>query len=196
MSNMKSLVANYQISGNLRRTAKKGLISLLNKKELEKLAIKYYGETNEKGNLIRYYCPYSGEPITDVNKIVLEHIIPVTSNGGTVLFNCIPTSEEVNKSNEKGALHLLSWWTKKDYYSPEKLDKLLSYIFEAYDIVFKNNTIEQVKNSYDDIDLDEEENNKEADENTTSSNERQKLKEQAKITGIISYLGFINDCIN
>ena len=53
MSNMKSLVSKDQISGNLRRTAKKGLISLLNKKELEKLAIKYYGETNEKGNLIR-----------------------------------------------------------------------------------------------------------------------------------------------
>ena len=195
MANIKSLMSKSQITGNLRRTAKKGLISLLNKKELEKLALKYYGITDGNGNYIGYQCPYSGDEIKDIKKLVIEHIIPISSNGGTVLFNCIPTSEEVNKASEKGALHLLYWWTKKDYYSPEKLDKLLSYIFDAYDIVFKNNTIEEVKNSYDDIDIDEKEISKEADETTTSSIESQKLKEQAKMTGVISYLGFINDCI-
>ena len=38
-------------------------------------------------------CPYSGKVFTDYRKIVLKHIILVDSKGGTVLFNCIPTSE-------------------------------------------------------------------------------------------------------
>lgn len=195
MGQMKFNVSKYQMKNNLRRTAKLGLISLLNKNELEQLALKYYGEFDKNGDLIGYQCPYSGDIIKNNKKIVLEHIIPVSSGGGTVLFNCIPTSEKVNMISEKGANHLLTWWKSKKYYTPEKLDRLLSYIFEAYDIVFKNYTIEEIENSYEDIDFDEE-NKYDADNKTTSKEVSQILKRQAEKTGIISYLGFINDCIN
>lgn len=152
---MKTLISRNQIESNLRRTASYGYISLLNQKQLEELALKHYG-VYENNKLVGYTCPYSGELVTNFNDIVLEHIIPVSSTGGTVLFNCIPTSSKVNGSNEKGSKHLLSWWTKKDYFSAEKLDNLLTYIYEAYDTVFKEHTIEEVENSYIDVDVYEE----------------------------------------
>ena len=135
-----NLVTTSTILCNLRRTATKGLISLLNQKQLEELAIKYYG-VYENGKLKGYICPYSGELITNTKDIVLEHIIPVSSTGGTVLFNCIPTSTKVNGSDEKGALHLLEWWKDKSYYSGDKLNRLMAYMFEAYDKVFSEYTI-------------------------------------------------------
>ena len=96
---MSHLVSFNQISGNLRRTAESGLISLLNHQQLEDLAFKYFGIKDEYGNIIGYQCPYSGKIYTDYKDIVLEHIVPVASKGGTVLFNCIPTSKEVNGSD-------------------------------------------------------------------------------------------------
>ena len=91
---MSHLVSYYsQIEPNLRRTASKGLISLLNHYQLEDLAFKYFGIKDEYGNITGYQCPYSGKTYTDYKDIILEHIVPVVSNGGTVLFNCIPETE-------------------------------------------------------------------------------------------------------
>ena len=190
----KSLISINQIENNLRRTIAKNCCSLLNKEQLEKLALKYYG-IYENGKLVGYTCPYSGELLTDFKDIVLEHIIPVSSGGGTILFNCIPTSSKVNAYNEKGAQHLLTWWTQKNYYSPKKLQKLLHYIFDAYYIVFKKNEINETnninKNMYYEIEY-----LNQADLSYTSKQQVQLLKMQEERTGFISYLGFINDCIN
>lgn len=191
---MKSFVSKNQIESNLRRTASEGLISLLFYNQLNELSLKYYGVYQE-GELIGYECPYSGEILTDPNNVVLEHIIPVSSNGGTVLFNCVPTSSKVNGPDEKGAQHLLSWWTEKDYYSPEKLSKLLSYIFEAYDKVFQEQSIENMEYLYNSVDLNENNLLKSLDLTSTSNERVTKLKEQAEKTGLITYLSFINDCI-
>ena len=191
---MEYVIAKKQIDSNLRRTASEGLISLLSHKQLNDLALKYYGVYRE-GMLVGYECPYSGKILTDLNDIVLEHIIPVSSNGGTVLFNCIPTSKHVNGVDEKGARHLISWWKQKKYYSSDKLDKLLSYVFDAYDTVFKEYTIEEVEKSYNDVESKNKENSSYADLNTTSKEQAKELKKQAEYTGIISYLGFINDCM-
>ena len=193
------LLTRTQIKGNLRRTAEKGLISLLNQYQLEQLALKYFG-VYENEQLIGYQCPYSGELITNFNDIVLEHIVPVASKGGTVLFNCIPTSKEVNAANQKGAKHLIDWWTNPDngYWdkeAPLRLEKIVNYMLEAYELVFKEYTIEEVENSYLEIEPDEtileEEDNLALDEKTESN-----LSKQAKNNGIHSYLGFILDCIN
>ena len=96
-----SLISDNQINGNLRRTASKGLISLLDKERLHNLAWKYFKARDSFGNTIGYICPYSGKIIHNPNDIVFEHIIPLYSNGGTVLFNCISTSREINKASEK-----------------------------------------------------------------------------------------------
>ena len=196
---MSHLVSYYsQIEPNLRRTADKGLISLLNQRQLEDLAFKYFGIKDEYGNIIGYQCPYSGKIYTDYEDIVLEHIVPVVSKGGTVLFNCIPTSKEVNGAAQKGAKHLITWWIKSKYWNQEaplRLEKIVNYMLDAYDQVFKEYTIEEVESSYLDIEIDEsaleEEDNLEYSETNES-----KLLKQAKNNGIHSYLGFILNCIN
>ena len=63
-----------QIETNLRRTAKKGLISLLNQQQLENLAIKYFGIKDEYGNIIGYKCPYSGKEYYNYEDIILYPI--------------------------------------------------------------------------------------------------------------------------
>ena len=191
------LITSSQIEANLRRTAEKGYISLLDHYGLEKLAIKYFG-IYEEDELIGYQCPYSGELITDYRNLVLEHIIPVSSKGGTVLFNCIPTSVEVNKVSEKGAKHLIDWWTNSKYWNetaPQRLEKLVNYILEGYNNVFEEYTIEEVENSYLEIDIDYEM-EEEADLNYTSRNESKLLEKQSQENKIHSYLGFLLDCIN
>ena len=91
--------------------------------------------------------------------IVLEHIVPVASKGGTVLFNCIPTSKEVNGTDQKGAKHLIDWWTNSNYWNqdaPLRLEKIVNYMLDGYEQVFKEYTVEEVESSYLDIELFEE----------------------------------------
>ena len=141
------LINEFQIISNLRRTAEKGLISLLNPYQLEELALKYFG-IYEGDELVGYMCPYSGEVYNDFNEIVLEHIIPVSGHGGTTIFNCIPTSEEVNKKNEKGIKHLIDWWPNSKYWdkdAPKRLEKIVNYILEGYDIYINEEIYDLVK---------------------------------------------------
>ena len=63
------LINSSQIEFNLRRTARKGYISILNQEQLEFLALKYFGIKGEDGNIIGYQCPYSGEIYTDYRNI-------------------------------------------------------------------------------------------------------------------------------
>lgn len=51
------LLSYTQIDGNLRRTAQKGYISLLDHYQLEALALKYFGVKDEDGEIIGYTCP-------------------------------------------------------------------------------------------------------------------------------------------
>ena len=187
-----------QIEGSIRRTATKGYISLLNKKELEYLAIKYFGKIDNDGNF-EYTCPYTGKIIRDKKELVLDHIIPVYLNGGTVLFNCIPISYEVNSSNEKGAKHLLSWWTKSKYWdenAPKRLETLLKYILEGYKITFEKTNIEDLIYSYKNFKFKKTYNdNDNKNLFTTQEEEQEILKSQAKHYGLITYYQFLNDII-
>ena len=194
-----SLISDSQIYFNLKRTAAKGLISLLDKNKLHNLAWKYFKVKDEFGNTIGYMCPYSGKIIHNPNDIVLEHIIPVYSNGGTVLFNCIPTSSEVNKASEKGAKHLISWWKDSNYWdttAPKRLESIVNYMLDAYDIVFKEYTLDEVEESYLNIEGINNDIGSNSDLSVDERKESKELKEQAKSNGITSYLGFILDCIN
>ena len=184
-----SLVSYLTIMGNLRRTASKGLISLLNQRQLEELAYKYFSD--EDGN---YTCPYTGKVISG-KEIVLEHIIPVYSNGGTVLFNCVPTSKEINGSNEKGAKHLIDWWTNSKYWNPNRLKNLVDYMLEGYELVFREYTVEEVESSYLDVELDEKEVLEDDSTIRETIEEEKELLKQARNSKIDSYLGFMLDCV-
>lgn len=175
-----------QVYGNLRRTATKGLISILNINIINELARKHFAKIENGQEVLS--CPYSGVSIYDEKDAVLEHIISVSSGGGTVLFNCVPTHVFVNNHNEKGTKHLLDWWINSGYFSYDRLEKLLDYIFEAYDITFSMYTPEEVVLSYESViskftDMQIE---NESDGSLTSDYS----------ASLIDYYQFLKDCIS
>ena len=188
------LVSIDSVRNNLRRSARNNLLSSLSIKQFNNLALKYFG-IYENGKLVGYQCPYSGEKITDAKRIELEHIIPISAGGGTTLFNCIPVSKEVNKRSEKGTKHLVSWWLKSKYWddkAPERLERLIQYMLEAYDITFNNQNQEyDFTDSIDDSSYDVDLENEEADLSTTQEEEQ-----QVKSITLITYYTFIKDLIN
>ncbi len=186
-----ALLTKSQIERNLRRTASKGQISLLTLKELNAMAKKHFGII-EDGKLVGYYCPYSGLEIRSKDDLVIEHIIPVSSGGGTVLFNCIPSHKIVNGKDQKGANHLLSWWESSEYFDINRLENLVNYMLEAYDKVFEKHEINEVLTSFQSY---EGTNLLEADLTTTSEEIHEKLNEQSQKTGFIKYRQFLADCI-
>ena len=150
---VENLISYNQVDGNLRRTADRGLVSELYRRQMNALALKYFGVdsnenyTDNKEEIVAYRCPYSGEIISDLTTAHLEHILPVSSNGGTVLFNCIPILDKVNlsKLNEP---NLLVWWQEQNYFNYDRLEKLVQYMLEAYTLAFKEPSEEEL---YDDI---------------------------------------------
>ncbi len=187
------LLSDDQYYGNKKRTIKKGLITFLDANQLESLALNYYGIQDDEGNIIGYECPYSGEIIDGVKKLVLEHIIPVNSGGGTTLFNCIPTSELVNKRSEKGTKNLLDWWVSSKYFSVDRLIKLVNYILDGYEITFenkKNDYIDESKILLDIKGLEDNEDNIKEYQDTILNTKRVKNEKH-----IATYYGFLIDCV-
>ena len=194
LKNNAELISDTQIYENLRRTSKKGLISLINKNQLIDLALKYFGVYDDNHTLMGYTCPYSGRLITDFSELELEHIIPISSNGGTALFNCIPASKEVNGFREKSNKNLIEWWANSKYWdsdAPKRLEKLVNYILDGYKIVFKEYTAEEVETSYLSMNIN---GNilKDDDDLTIGKLKKKKIDKERKIQ---SYLGFLNQCI-
>ncbi len=191
------LVSDYAIATELRRAASAELLSNLTSSKLHELALKYFG-IYENGELVGYQCPYSGKKITNPKKIVLEHIIPISRGGGTVLFNCIPTSVEVNKSNEKGTKHLISWWKHPDckYWNknaPARLEKIINYLLEGYEITINEENLENsFIESYSEDNYGNNIDNSDADLSTTQEDEQKKNKNKS----IITYYVLMNDLIN
>ena len=189
------LVSEYSIISNLRRTSSKGLFSCLSQHQLNNLALKYFG-IYDNNKLIGYECPYSGKRMTNTEDIVLEHIIPISSGGGTALFNCIPTSVEVNKVSEKGAKHLISWWLNSKYWNSSayvRLEKIIEYMLEAYEITFING---DELSDYDDFDYDEDENNNDLENQEGDLSTTQEEEQNVNIASLITYYNFIIELID
>ena len=135
---LNNLVSDMQIKHNLIRTMKIGSISIISKMELITLALKYYGVdgqgnfTSQPEKVVGYMCPYSGK-IVGINDIELDHIIPIKYNGGTVIFNCIPVYKKANRDKWDNP-DLLNWWKRKSYFDEDKLERLVCYMLDAYDI--------------------------------------------------------------
>ena len=148
---LENLISYNQVDGNLRRTADRGLVSELYRRQMNALALKYFGVdkngnyTENKEEIVSYRCPYSGELIKDLSTAHLEHILPVSSNGGTVLFNCIPILDKVNLSKGDEP-NLLTWWQGKgkEYFSYDRLERLIQFMLEAYTLAFKEPTEEEL----------------------------------------------------
>ena len=191
---LNKLVTYSQVDDNLRKTIDKGLISSLNRLQVTKLALKYFG-VDENGNytsdidrIVNYKCPYSGK--IGYDNLNLDHIIPKNSKGGTVLFNCIPVNDRVNIS--KHSNNLLTWWSSKTYFDYERLDRLVQYILEAYEIYDKE-IIEEDDYIY------EEENVLENQLDLTKSITNEEIEENkidTRIDESVTYYQFITNLIN
>lgn len=165
---------------NKKRTAKLGLLSILDRDEFNNLVDKYYRD--ESGNL---HCAYTWE-ILNQDNLELEHIIPVSLGGGTVIFNCVPSSSKVNGRSEKYNNYLFDWWKN---YPDELLEKLINFIFDGYDIFMSNGfQVAKTITTDEEIMLLEEQNNDEAEE----------LYEEDQIVykNPYIYYTFLKDCVD
>lgn len=165
---------------NKKRTAKLGLLSILDRDEFNNLVDKYYRD--ESGNL---HCAYTWE-ILNQDNLELEHIIPVSLGGGTVIFNCVPSSSKVNGRSEKYNNYLFDWWKN---YPDELLEKLINFIFDGYDIFMSNGfRVAKTITTDEEIMLLEEQNNDETEE----------LYEEDQIVykNPYIYYTFLKDCVD
>jgi len=80
-------------------------------------------------------CVYSGEKIDSKEKISIEHVIPITSGGHSMAFNCVPVIRKYNTI--KSGYHLLDWWRtytkngRESLYNPYRLLKLINYMLKS-----------------------------------------------------------------
>ncbi len=195
---VENLISYSQVDGNLRRTADRGLVSELYRKQMNALALKYYGVdsngnyTKNKEDIVAYRCPYSGEIISDLSTAHLEHILPVSSNGGTILFNCIPILDKVNLSKSDEA-NLLVWWQEQNYFNYDRLERLIQYMLEAYTLSFKEPIEEEL---YDYDNLLNSDDYIENDDLSIDLKDKTSNKTNTNIQQNITYYQLINDLIN
>ena len=195
---VENLISYNQVDGNLRRTADRGLISELYRKQMNALALKYFGVdsngnyTENKEDIVAYRCPYSGEIISDLSTAHLEHILPVSSNGGTVLFNCIPILDKVNLSKSDEA-NLLVWWQEQNYFNYDRLEKLIQYMLEAYTLAFQEPNEEELYDYDNSLNSDDYIEN---DDLSIDLKDKTSNKTNTNIKQNITYYQLINDLIN
>ena len=195
---VENLISYSQVDGNLRRTADRGLVSELYRRQMNALALKYFGVdsngnyTENKEDIVAYRCPYSGEIISDLSTAHLEHILPVSSNGGTVLFNCIPILDKVNLSKSDEA-NLLVWWQEQNYFNYDRLERLIQYMLEAYTLAFKEPTEEELYDYDNSLNSDDYIEN---DDLSIDLKDKTSNQTNINIQQTITYYQLINDLIN
>ena len=213
------LLSDSQINGNLRRSMDAGNLALISQRKLTALSLLYFGIKDENGKYAKYVCPYTGKEynLEDVRKelnkpyntrnidktLELEHIMPHSAGGGTVLFNCIPASKEANSVAEKGNLHLLDWLSNPEssgykYYEnggAERLNKLVNYMLSAYEISFEEYEESELEFNYDNTGEIEEgiDNEEDIEINDRKVDDNKKKIRETSIDGDIP---FLNQLIN
>lgn len=84
-------------------------------------------------------CAYSGKKFDNGAQISIEHIIPITSGGHSMAFNCVPVIQKYNTL--KSSYHLLDWWQTytangaKILYTPYRLLKLINYMVKNLECI-------------------------------------------------------------
>jgi 5-methylcytosine-specific restriction endonuclease McrA len=70
-------------------------------------------------------CAYCGVKQTRKIKLTRDHVIPVTKVGPTRRNNIVPACSRCNSS--KSNTELTEWYSKRKFYSPERLELVLSW---------------------------------------------------------------------
>ena len=69
-----------------------------------------------------YSCAYCGKQVG----LTVDHVVPLASGGSNSIENIVPACLSCNCS--KGAREMLSWCTKRSFFSPERLSKIRYYM--------------------------------------------------------------------
>lgn len=70
-------------------------------------------------------CAYTGEILSPSN-VNVEHIIPLSKNGTSFIWNICPSIDYANFS--KGNKDIEEWYKEQTYFSEEKLEKIYTWI--------------------------------------------------------------------
>ena len=76
-----------------------------------------------------FKCAYSGESLTQDNRS-LDHIVSLNKNGDNEIWNLVPM--KVNYNSSKQDREMLSWYKEQEYYSEERLDKIIEWYVYAF----------------------------------------------------------------
>ena len=213
------LISNRQIERNLRRSLDSENIALLEKRKLIALSLLYFGKKDDTGKYVTYTCPYTGKEYNiseierelekkqsekdDNKRLELEHIMPHSGGGGTVLFNCLLSSVEANGIGEKWNFHLLDWFNQsgKKYYTPDRLNRIVCYMLSAYSVAYKEYKENELEFDYEFVDG--EQGYTDNDDINTIPKKQIKQKEDksldiqnVKETDIFEYKKFLDSLVN
>lgn len=114
----------------------KDLLLLKNKQNLQKRNLVEGTITQEQFNeciiFFNNVCAYSGEQFENdpVNDLTMDHIIPLHCGGTNYIWNIVLTKRTYNSS--KGIKDMSEWYKTKEFYSEERLQKILEWQEYAY----------------------------------------------------------------
>ena len=75
-------------------------------------------------------CAYSGVLVNTKNNRSIDHITPLAKGGEHEIWNCVPMDKSLNISKQDK--DIMEWYTAQDFYSKERLDKILAWQEYAY----------------------------------------------------------------
>lgn len=84
----------------------------------------------EMMNYFDWKCAYSGILVNTKNNRSIDHIVPLVKGGEHEVWNLVPMDRSLNTS--KKDKDMMEWYTAQEFYSKEKLDKILAWQQYAY----------------------------------------------------------------
>ena len=117
LKNKESIIARNQV----RRARMNSVIGEFSDEQIQE-CVDFFGNV----------CAYSGDSFTRErsNWLSMDHIIPITKNGTNYIWNIVPTTFGHNSS--KGTKDMLEWYQKQEFYSEERLQRILEWQEYAY----------------------------------------------------------------
>ena len=77
-----------------------------------------------------FKCAYSGILVNTKKNRSIDHIVPLVKGGEHEVWNCVPMDRSLNSSKQDKDLE--EWYPQQEFYSKERLDKIVAWQQYAY----------------------------------------------------------------
>ena len=117
--------------------SERGQLSMFNYNNKRRLSLENQGsganvdQWLEMMNFFEWKCAYSGEVI-DKNTRSVDHIVPLSYEGHHEIWNLVPMLFDYNRS-KNARPNVMSWYKEQEYFSEERLAKIVEWQQYAYD---------------------------------------------------------------